>query len=259
MTEVREIMPGIQMIVCGGLGPQNNIYLLETGEGLLMVDTSWLRHVQTIVAGVEALGWRPDDVKTILLTHAHPDHYGGAAGLKQITGAVVAAHEADAPLIEGRRRMRRPPRPVLTRMIRTMEEAQGVKYPTDEALWWPPSVPVDRLLHNGDEIGGWRVIHSPGHSPGNISLYSPTQKVLIAGNWVAMPARPPRPRGPGARVTRALMAPFIRRFMNFEQARASARRLAALDFETLLLSHLDPARFPAIAEKLRAEFGPTGG
>lgn len=195
MTEVHELMPGIQMIVCGGLGPQNNIYLLETGDGWLMVDTSWLPHVQTILEGVRELGHRAEDVKTIVLTHAHPDHTGAAAGLAQLTGAVVAAHEADVPIITGRRRLRLPPRPLRTFLFQKMGEAQGVTYPSDIALWLPPPVPVGRLLHDGDTLDGWQVIHSPGHTPGNISLYHAARKVLIAGNWIAIPGRLPRSRG----------------------------------------------------------------
>jgi glyoxylase-like metal-dependent hydrolase (beta-lactamase superfamily II) len=261
MTEVRELMPGIQIIVCGGLGPQNNIYLLETDDGLLMVDTSWLPHVQTILDGVKALGHRTEDVKTILLTHAHPDHTGGAAGLAQLTRAVVAVHEADAPVITGQRRLRLPPRPLRTYLIHKLGESQGVTYPTDVALWQPSPVKVNRLLRDGDMLGKWQVIHSPGHTPGNVSLYHAARKVLIAGNWIAIPLRQAHPegglrqaRGPLARLLKALLNPIVHHFMDFEAMRASARRLAALEFETLLLSHGDPAQFPAFAAQLRAEY-----
>jgi len=256
MTEVCELMPGIQMIVCGGLGPQNNVYLLETHDGLLMVDASWLTHVQAILEGVEALGWRPGDVKTILLTHAHPDHTGAAAGLARLTGARIAAHELDAAVINGEKRRWMPPRPLRNLLIQRLGESQGVTYPTDVALWQPPPVQVDRLLHDGDTFDGWQVIHSPGHTPGNVSLYHAARKVLIAGNWIAMPARATSHGGPLIRLLQVLLNPIVRHFMDFEQMRASARRLAALDFDTLLLSHLDPGSFPAVAAQLRAEYGP---
>jgi glyoxylase-like metal-dependent hydrolase (beta-lactamase superfamily II) len=250
LKNVTELAPGVEMIACGGVGPQVNVFLLDTDEGLVMVDTSWLNHVSTILDGLRALQREPDEVAIILVTHPHPDHAGGAAGLKQLTGALVAAHEQAAPHLEGRPLLPRYPRPILTQAIRWLGRSQGVTYPADTKLWWPPPVQVDRRLRDGDRVGEWLVIHSPGHAPGNISLYSPQQKVLIAGNWVAGAAGRAPPgtfAGAALRIARFLIGPL----MDLEQAAASAHELTALDWQTLLLSHQDPSRFPAVARQLR--------
>jgi glyoxylase-like metal-dependent hydrolase (beta-lactamase superfamily II) len=250
MTQTRELLSGIQLIVCGEIGPTNNIYLIRTDEGLTMVDAGWLGQVAPIMEGLRELGWQPEDLKLLLLTHHHPDHYGGASGIVQLTGAKVASHELDAAVISGQKRIRMLPRPLRTYLIQKLGESQGVTYPTDVALWQPPPVKVDRLLRDGDMLGEWQVIHSPGHTPGNISLHNATRKVLIVGNWLMGAIRQPRRRGPLAWLLQMLVA----QVMDFAAMRASARRLAALDFETLLLSHLDPAGFPEIAERLKAQF-----
>ena len=77
-----------------------NTYLLETAGGLTLIDTGFPRDTAKVIRGMTLTGHRPRDVRPILLTHAHPDHIGGAAALRDATGAQVHAHEIDAPIIE---------------------------------------------------------------------------------------------------------------------------------------------------------------
>lgn len=94
------------------------------------------------------------DTKLIVATHAHIDHVGALRAVKEATGATFAIHEADAneKVMQGMARM-------LGAITRSLS---------------PPPKP-DRLLKEGDiiEIGDLRftVIHTPGHSPGGISIY----------------------------------------------------------------------------------------
>ncbi len=77
-----------------------NAYLLETPEGLVLVDTGFPGSERKILAAVAALGRAPGDLKHIVSTHAHPDHIGSLAALRAATGAKTWMHALDAPQAE---------------------------------------------------------------------------------------------------------------------------------------------------------------
>ena len=139
----------------------NNVYIVSDGEGTMVVDPSC--SADKILA---ALGERKLDA--IVLTHSHFDHTGAAAELREATGAPVIASAVDAPLIEE---------------------------PRDEDLSTRGvPCPVDRTVAHGDvvEVGNmkWKVIATPGHTPGSICLFDIPQfgnhpkglPVLISGD-----------------------------------------------------------------------------
>ncbi len=104
-------------------------------------------------------------VKMVVNTHCHIDHCGGNAGIVAATGAPLACHEADVPLLEN-----------------LLQQAQMFGVPSEE------SPPPDRLLAEGDtvNVGGtaFEVLHTPGHSPGHIVLV--TDGIAIVGDVLFM-------------------------------------------------------------------------
>jgi glyoxylase-like metal-dependent hydrolase (beta-lactamase superfamily II) len=109
------------------------------------------------------------------------------------------------------------------------------------AMRWCRPVTVDTVLHDGDELpllGGLRIVHTPGHTPGHISLYLPERGVVIGGDALQR-----RRHGltPPARLVTADWAEALR----------SIEKLAALEFETLALSHFPPLRGEACVEVRR--------
>jgi glyoxylase-like metal-dependent hydrolase (beta-lactamase superfamily II) len=131
-----------------------NSYLVGIEEGLVVVDTGIPGNAKRILELVSGLGRKPSDVRCIVLTHADIDHAGSAAVLKELTGAQLAVHELDAPVVAGETRP---------------QKGGWVMASLFKLLGFRPAE-VDILLRDGDEIGGLRVLHTPGHTRGSITL-----------------------------------------------------------------------------------------
>jgi metallo-beta-lactamase class B len=119
-------------------------YLVDTGDGLIMIDALYDDFVDTAIEDIKGLGFDPEDPEYILVTHGHFDHVGGAGELQHQFGAQVVMTEADWELTEA---------------------SLG---PSEQALVW------DMVATDGDEIVvGNTTVHfyvTPGHTPGVLSL-----------------------------------------------------------------------------------------
>ncbi|ALV63364.1 hypothetical protein ADU37_CDS16650 [Thermococcus sp. 2319x1] len=133
-----------------------NVYLIERGEKLFLIDAGLPGEYEKVLKYIEKLGYVPEDVETIIVTHAHYDHVGSLKDLKDATGAKVAAHKDEIPYLTGEKKFRREIEPV----------------------------EVEIELNDGKEIEGLRVIHSPGHTPGSICLLDLETKALFVGDLV---------------------------------------------------------------------------
>ncbi len=87
-------------------------WLLETDQGLILFDSLYGELVDIAVDGIRELGFDPDDIRYVIVSHAHYDHVGGARRFQQEFGAVVLMTEADWRLTEGEPEFREYPRPV---------------------------------------------------------------------------------------------------------------------------------------------------
>ena len=159
---IRQLAPSLHII----RGPVN-IYVLETDDGLALLDTGLPNSAQKVLDGVRALGHQPGDIRHIVLTHLHPDHTGSAAVLKRETGATVWAHPIEAPMIEAGTAFRHPI--VVTPGLRNKVIARLLL--GRRATVEPTK--VDRFIEDGDSLPflpDLVAFHSPGHSAGQIAF-----------------------------------------------------------------------------------------
>ena len=108
-----------------------------------------------------------------MITHAHPDHAGAAAELSAETRAVVLAHTADIPFMQGGS-MSDVPGFWPCRAILNAGRCLGILN--------PPPIDVIEPLVDGEMVGRLKVLHTPGHTPGSISLWAEEEKAVFCGD-----------------------------------------------------------------------------
>lgn len=183
---------------------------LVQGERPWLVDAGVAPSAEAILEFVRAAGTDPAKIDTLVLTHSHPDHIGGAQAIRQATGCRIAAHKDAVGWIED-------------------TELQELERPVPGfgALVAGP-VPVELQLVDGDrlEVGSGlsvEVIHTPGHSRGHIALLLRPDGALICGDALPTAGAPPVYEDVAASV-------------------ASIERLMALEGVEVLLSSWDEPR-----------------
>jgi glyoxylase-like metal-dependent hydrolase (beta-lactamase superfamily II) len=157
-----------------GRSAVNSYAFVESDGSVTLVDCGLKRAPAKIVAALAHMGKQPSDVNRIVLTHMHSDHVRGAADMAAKTGAQVAAHADDATYGPAGRA------PALDRTL-----LLGRLFNRTPQKFRP--FEVGQELRNGQLIeagGGLRVVHTPGHSPGHISLLHEPTRLLITGDAV---------------------------------------------------------------------------
>lgn len=150
-----------------------NSFVVRAEDGsVTLVDTGIRTAPSRIVAALAEIGSGPSDVTTIVLTHAHPDHAGGAADLSRRTGRAITVHTDDAEYV---RTGSSPPRDTSLRLGRLITRTPGAE-----------PAPVARTMSDGELLDGsaLRVHHTPGHTPGHCSLLHEPSGTLITGDAI---------------------------------------------------------------------------
>lgn len=171
-----------------------NVYLIEGAKENILIDTGWDTPdaFATLNKELKKNGFSFKDISQIIITHIHPDHYGLAGKLKQLSGAKIAISEIESDIIQ----TRYVHTDELLKQIRTFLQYNGV--PKGEVLKLAEvSMPARKLvvpvmpdvrLKEGRKISvepfEFKVLSSPGHSPGHICLYEPNRKLLFTGDHI---------------------------------------------------------------------------
>ena len=192
-----EIVKGIYQFKVPLPGPgldHVNAYLVEGTTGNLLIDTGWNTPEAFTTLKQELLsnGFQLKDITYIAVTHMHPDHYGLAGRIKEVSGATVAMSQNEATMIDQRYVHVTDLLDSVTHFL----EANGIPK-TDLAQLSSASMPAldfvvpiqpDILLNQESIIQmepfEFKVVITPGHSPGHICFYEPHKRYLFTGDHV---------------------------------------------------------------------------
>ena len=209
-----QLATGVWRIPTVGASAINSFAVLDDDGTLALIDTGLKGAPKRLLAALSLIGKRPADVSKILLTHAHGDHVGGAATMREHTGAPVHIGEHDASFL---RDGKRPPIDT-SRPLAKVFSYFGTKIPSCE---------VDGTLKDGDVVpvgGGIRVLHTPGHSPGHCSFLLERPGILITGdsifNW-----------------RNKIAYSFAAFCSNYALSKDTAERLGEVDYEVAAFTH----------------------
>lgn len=216
-----------QDVVCIPAGI-SNAYLLGTEKGFVLVDSGTAGNEKRILRTVHSELGKKATPCAIVLTHGHFDHSGSALELARRWGVRIHVHHRELPFVDGRD-CYPPADPTVGGFL-----AQMMRFAPNHKIDLSPHVTTLRLSEL-PWIAGWRILETPGHSPGHISLFRPADGTLIAGDAFAtvdldsasavLSKRPQVSRPP------AVFTP------DWQNAERSVRRLAELDARVLAAGH----------------------
>jgi hydroxyacylglutathione hydrolase len=220
---VKEVAPGLHRL--NGFPPDAfNVYLVETADGDVLVDTA-TRHARRRILR-QVAGRR---LQGILITHAHRDHAGAMHAVAEATGAPVWSSAEDADALEGRA-----PEPVPRPDHLVSRTFRG---------WWKDHHPVARRLAEGERIGDFEVIAFPGHTPGMIGLWRGSDRTVLCADTM-------RTVNVFTGIPQVGEMPALFTY-DMPESRRSIRKLAALEARIVCPGHGRALRGDDAVEKVR--------
>ncbi len=155
-----------------------NVFSIEDSDGSwTLIDTGLPASASRIQSWAEEVFERPP--KAILLTHGHFDHAGSARDLAEKWRVPVFAHPREFPYLTGRLEYPEPNVGAGGGLMSLLSPLYP-RGPIDLGEWLKPLPPDPRTSLT--DLPGWDVLHTPGHTPGHVSLYHPQDGTLLAGD-----------------------------------------------------------------------------
>ncbi|WP_440009157.1 MBL fold metallo-hydrolase [Halomicrococcus sp. SG-WS-1] len=178
-----------------------NVYLVGKDGDWTLVDAGWPGDERTVRDGLTEAGIRPETIDRVLLTHYDADHVGTLARLTPALDAPVYIHHAEAPYLTGERLPPWTARNGLETLHRLYYRRMTL-----------PNLPI-RPLQDGDQIGGFDAVHTPGHTPGHTVFYHEETDATFLGDLAFAIGESLRPSGRFSSYDRRQIPESIRRLL----------------------------------------------
>jgi glyoxylase-like metal-dependent hydrolase (beta-lactamase superfamily II)/predicted ester cyclase len=215
---LEEVGEGVWLLRGGFPEKTMNVYLVRDGDGVLAFDAGIKSMTTAIAREAAALG----GLTRVVLGHGHQDHRGAAPGL----GVPVYCHPADRAIAEGDGGFS-------TFQLDKLPVHGRIAYPRLLKWWDGGPVEIAGTVEEGEDIAGFEVVHLPGHADGMIGLWRASDRLALTSDCFytidPLSGRKGAPRVP--------LAAFN---LDTEQARASVRKLAALEPAAAWPGHAEP-------------------
>ena len=163
-----------------------NAYLVEAGDGFVLIDTGVARQWTRLESELIAAGCLPGRLKLVIITHGDVDHMGNGAMLRRKFSVRIGIHEADVGMVTIGPAAGRRPKRLLGRLLLALGNAINGKVERFQP---------DVLLEDGQDLSGYglaaKVLHTPGHTRGSIVVLTDDGR-LFAGDTLTNRTKPGR-------------------------------------------------------------------
>jgi len=210
-----------------------NWYLIEENGRLTLVDAGFPGHYTVLKKGLQQIGFGLQDIEAIVLTHAHADHIGFAEKVRKQLNVPVFVHSSDALMAQ--KPLQLPWLGLLSNAWRKYTATMLGVAMINGVFTFPHLSKVSKIVDNAqlDIPGKPRIIHTPGHTDGEVVLHLEDRKVLISGDTIVT-----RNLLTGELGTPQLTNPILNK--NYKQAKKSLGLIQELGEITILPGHGKP-------------------
>lgn len=166
------------------------VYALALDDGLALIDVGWddERSWRALVDAVASIGYHISQVRYAAITHLHPDHFGLAPRLREVSGASLAMHVADATLL-GHHGPEQTLDDIDAWNLQLSDfgaPAEVADAPRAELVRFGENESIDVVLGDGDslDLPGWnlRAVWTPGHTPGHLCFVEDDKRLMFSGD-----------------------------------------------------------------------------
>lgn len=224
-----QVAKGLEMleITANLMGETRVIYpaLIWDEDTAILVDAGFPGQLPQFREAIEAAGVPFEKLTGVVLTHQDIDHIGCLPDLLKASPqkVEVLSSEVEKPYIQGDKPLIKIEKAMARLTDLPQEQREGFKRVFEN----PPTALVDKTVADGEELpfcGGITVIHTPGHTPGHISLYHQPSKTLIAGDALTI-------------VDGRLVGPVPQYTLDMDVAIQSLKKLTQYDIEAVICYH----------------------